>query len=336
MKKNRISKKNILVLLCIILMLSIVGCGNIEEQKEEIDSKIEKIEGLKGEVYFTENHEKQLQDLKDSYANAVENKDSKALDDISSQADKTYEEIENEIKKYNELYEKLGEEVKKTEEYKKDYFVEDYDTSKIDETTKNVNEALENSDCESYESLYSDISRQNESLKQFIDEKKDNLYNVQTSQDPNEKYPFKVDESEIPVDSYDFSPVNLQSSKHPHWIHSNEPETTDEPYTVCMYRDGSYRYTISTKQKKTKKIKVQSDDKSIKTALVNTQVKFAIVPELRDNKLIMAIDYVKQDERPGYFCKDKHDQIILLLKSYDGEDYYVPYSRSGKPILDDE
>lgn len=71
------------------------------------------------------------------------------------------------------------------------------------------------------------------------------------------------------------------------------------------------------KQIDTVDLKVKDENGEMVKALVNTEVMFTEQSEVSyDNEL---------DARPFYLCKSKENDTILLVKSYEGKEYYIPY-----------
>ena len=95
----------------------------------------------------------------------------------------------------------------------------------------------------------------------------------------------------------------------------------DEPPCANLFiDDSSAEYNFSIHQVETKEITVQDESGSLQKALVNTEVNF----DMKDGYSID--EYTALNERPAYLFKDKNEKILLALKNYDGEDYYVLYS----------
>lgn len=292
----------------------------IEENKLQIEKNLSDLENLENEVYFNSDYIASISDMKEASEKAVENNDLKELVSINKEIANLYSKAEQEIARYNELYTVLQDEMSRTVELQNNYFAKDYDTSKLNQTKDRVESALSKSDYLEYEQLYKEFSGQNDALRDFIDNALNSTYSVETNTNISKDYPFAVLEEDIPL-PWSFKPITKQTKNHPTWIIANEADVLDEPpYANLFIDDTSAEYTFDIHQAETKEITVQDESGSLQKALVNTEVNF-------DMKEGYSIDqYTALNERPAYLFKDKNEKILLALKNYDGEDYYVLYS----------
>ena len=218
-----------------------------------------------------------------------------------------------------ELFASIREELNTSEKLESNYFSSFYDLKDFNSAKDAANTALDNSDKESYESVLSAIKEQNESLKAFIDKKTDEIYNAVTADSPTSEYPFCVDAEEL-GETFSLYPICKVSSNEPEWIVGDEPKTTDGEATACLFIDGSSQnYTYEIKQIDTTELQVKTnDDGTIEKALANTQINFTSdCPEWDDMHAM--------NERDMYLVKDKSGNVNLLVPSYSGDEYYIPY-----------
>ncbi len=221
--------------------------------------------------------------------------------------------------KSTETYASIKRELEKTEQLEANYFAKYYDLTPVNEAKKAAEIAISNSSEDEYESVFKTLSSENSSLDKFIETEEDKIYNIQTEDMPQNEYPFQVHESDLP-EEWSFQPIVMQSSKFPSWVITSQPDTTDgKPSANLFINDSSSNYDFSINTISTKEIKVQDENEEIKTALVNTEVIFKQQENYgRDKDTAL-------NERPAYLVKNKNGTIVLLLQSYEGEDYYVPY-----------
>lgn len=220
--------------------------------------------------------------------------------------------------KYEELYASIKKEIEITEDLEKDYFVKYYDLNDLNNAKEAAKVAVMNSDEEAYDKVLEDIKSENEKLSEYLKNEKENIYNSQTVIEMGSEYPFKVKESELPV-RWDFKPVEKQTSDYPVWVINIEPQTTDTPWTACLFIGStSSNYTYVINQIETKEIQVKTPGGEMKNALVNTELKFTVLEGFEyDEK-------VPLNERPAYLVK-QGNAVVLLLQSYDGGEFFVPY-----------
>lgn len=220
--------------------------------------------------------------------------------------------------KYEELYAAIKKQIETTDDLEKDYFAKYYDLNDLSNAKEAAQIAVTNSDEESYDKVLEDIKSENEKLSEYLKNEKENIYNSQTVMEIGSEYPFKVEESELPV-QWDFQPVEKQTSDYPVWVINLEPKTTDTPWTACLFIDNSSsNYTYAINQIETKEIQVKTPGGEMKNALVNTELKFTVLEGFEyDEK-------VSLNERPAYLVK-QGNAIVLLLQSYDGGEFFVPY-----------
>ena len=236
-------------------------------------------------------------------------------------------------KRTQELYANINKQIEKTENLETNYFADEYDLSAINKAKEFAQKTISNSDKDNYKSAFENLQKENDKLNSFIKEKEADIYNVETGED--ESYPFMIKEEDINkrIELYyeaDFCPVIKQSSKFPTSVSLRESETTDTLPIAWFWRtnvksdiyvsdvddcDCTYQFNkISTK-----KISVKTDSETV-PALVNTEIIFKYTNRYGN------VEYNFLDNRNGYLCKNKDNEIILLLQDYDNnEDYYVPY-----------
>ena len=295
--KRNIDRKSIIVVIVALLIIAalIISFFIIRQRKREISEnrvQIEKclsdLESFENEAYFNSDYINDISDIESSSKKAFEKGDLNEIVSINKEVTDLRDRVEQEIARYNELYTLLQDEMSRTIELQNNYFAKDYDTSKINQTKDKVQNALSESQYLEYEQLYKDFSGQNDALSKFINNALNDIYSVQTNTDISKDYPFAVSEEDVPL-PWSFEPVIKQTKNHPTWIIANEAD-------------------------------VQDESGSLQKALVNTEVNF----DMKDGYSID--EYTALNERPAYLFKDKNEKILLALKNYDGEDYYVLYS----------
>lgn len=327
--KRNIDRKSIIVVIVALLIIAalIISFFIIRQRKREISEnrvQIEKclsdLESFENEAYFNSDYINDISDIESSSKKAFEKGDLNEIVSINKEVTDLRDRVEQEIARYNELYTLLQDEMSRTIELQNNYFAKDYDTSKINQTKDKVQNALSESQYLEYEQLYKDFSGQNDALSKFINNALNDIYSVQTNTDISKDYPFAVSEEDVPL-PWSFEPVIKQTKNHPTWIIANEADVLDEPPCANLFiDDSSAEYNFSIHQVETKEITVQDESGSLQKALVNTEVNF----DMKDGYSID--EYTALNERPAYLFKDKNEKILLALKNYDGEDYYVLYS----------
>lgn len=300
--KRNIDRKSIIVVIVALLIIAalIISFFIIRQRKREISEnrvQIEKclsdLESFENEAYFNSDYINDISDIESSSKKAFEKGDLNEIVSINKEVTDLRDRVEQEIARYNELYTLLQDEMSRTIELQNNYFAKDYDTSKINQTKDKVQNALSESQYLEYEQLYKDFSGQNDALSKFINNALNDIYSVQTNTDISKDYPFAVSEADV----------------------------LDEPPCANLFiDDSSAEYNFSIHQVETKEITVQDESGSLQKALVNTEVNF----DMKDGYSID--EYTALNERPAYLFKDKNEKILLALKNYDGEDYYVLYS----------
>lgn len=216
------------------------------------------------------------------------------------------------------IYKELKEELKASTELEKSYFSQYYDMEAFSNAKANAQKAIDNSDSEKYSDVYKALKEENSKLSSFIEDEGKKIYNIPTG-NPNKPFPFAINPEDI-IPPLQAKPLIKQNSKHPTWVILSEPDTTDEnPYANLFINDSSGEYDYTIQNLETTEIKVQDENKNLQTALVNSQISFI----LQEN--YSADENTNLNERPAYLLVDKEEHIILALKSYDGEDYYVLY-----------
>lgn len=204
-----------------------------------------------------------------------------------------------------------------TESLENDYFAQYYNLNNLTVAKNAAQDAINNSKEESYGEILKNLKNENEKLSDYIDKERKKIYNEQTSTDATYEFPFEVSESSL-TQNWSFKPEVKQSSSYPTWIVTSEADTTDGTPIICFFIDDSspeFSYAIS--QIQTKEIQVMNTDGQIKSALVNTELKCTVKDGYQDRNIPL-------NERPAYFVVC-NGQIKLLLQSYEGDDYYVPY-----------
>lgn len=214
--------------------------------------------------------------------------------------------------------------IKKTiafaEDLENDYFAQYYDLNNLTVAKESAQDAVDNSKEESYDEVLNALETETQKLNDYLTKEKEKLYNEQTSTDITYEFPFEVPESSIPQEWF-FAPETKQSSAYPTWVISNEAETTDGAPIMGFYiDDSSAEFSYAVNQIPTKEIQVMDEDGEIQSALVNTELKCTVNEGYQD-------PYIPLNERPAYLviC---NGQVKLLLQSYEGDEYYVPYIQS--------
>lgn len=214
------------------------------------------------------------------------------------------------------LYSMIKDELSRTDNLLEDYFSDSYyNINKLNESKEAAETAVSSSKNDSYIDTFENLKKANNKFEEFIQGERDKLYNEQTH--ISEEAPFEVDTSELP-ENWNFKPAEKQSSAYPVWIITHESYTTDTPAGANLFIDNqSAEYTFDVHSVETKEIDVKDKDGSITKALVNTEVIFTVQPDYE-------IFHNPLNSRPMYFIK-KDAQIVLLVPSYEGEDFYIPY-----------
>lgn len=235
----------------------------------------------------------------------------------------TYNNLNNEIEKLQNYindqgYKAITKTLQDIENIRSNYFAQYYDTSELDAAIDSAQSSLDQSDTDNYESIYDDLSDEYQKFDSFIKDEQEKIYNSPTSVDA--QYPFAVDVTDVTdLVGYQFSPINKQSSSTPTWVIFVDSETTDTLPTADLFiNDLSADYTYEISNTDTQEIEVQNEDMNLQTALVNTQIKFNIKPDYS-----IGVDEQK-NMRTAYLI-NKDGVLELLLQSYDGDTYYIPY-----------
>lgn len=296
-------KRNIMVLLLAITMGLLSACAS--KEAKSVIGKIDKI----GEISI-ESGDK-LREIKKEY---------ETLSDEDKADIKNYAQYKEALKKYNSIiYKEIKKELEKSTESENNYFAQYYDTKNFLNAKLNAQKVIDNSDSEKYSEAYKSLKKENIDISSFIEEESKKIYNIPTSESPDGNFPFSINTEKI-VPPIQGKPLIKQNSKHPTWILFIEPDTTDEkPYVNLFINDSSSNYDYKIQDIETTEIKVQDENKDIQTALVNSQINFKVQENYSVN------EDTKLNERPAYLFLDKDERIMLALKSYDKEDYYILY-----------
>ena len=229
-----------------------------------------------------------------------------------------YEDSSDYVEK--NLYSMIKEELNRTDNLTEDYFSNFYyNINVLDKSKEAAEKAIDSSEKDTYIDIFTNLKNANNEFEEFIQGERDKLYNEQTNN--SEETPFEVDTSELPED-WNFTPAEKQSSAYPTWIITHEAYTTDTPAGANLFIDNqSAEYTFDVHSVETKEIDVKDENGSMIKALVNTEVIFTVQPEYEafHNPL---------NSRPMYLAKSD-GQIVLLVPSYEGEDFYIPYTSSN-------
>ena len=292
----------VLATTCVVLVVSLVGCSG--SAVNEVSSAINAI----GEVSLQSGE-------------AIESAQTKydALTDEEKAKVGNYDKLQSAEKEFTQqLYSATKKEIETADKLAGNYYTQYYDAKGFDAARESAEAVLNSSDEERYSEAYSNLKAENESLQSYIDGETAKSYSVTT--DLDDEYPFMIDEGHLPS-QWNFSPIVMQTSSHPTNVVSMK-KATDLPTYIDLFINGSSRnYTYAISQLPTKEISVQDENGEIKTALVNTEVRFAAAFDQAANQ-----DPSKElNERPGYFFVDKNGYIVLALPNYDGEDHYVLY-----------
>ena len=299
-------KSIVLATACVMLIASLVGCaGSAVNEVSRAISAIGEVSLQSGEAI--ESAQTKYDALTDEEKTKVEN----------------YDKLQSAEKEFTQqLYSATKKEIETADKLAGSYYTQYYDAKGFDAARESAEAVLNSSDEERYFETYSNLKAENESLQSYIDGETAKSYSVTT--DLDDEYPFMIDEAHLPS-QWNFSPIVMQTSSHPTNVVSMK-KATDLPTYIDLFINGSSRnYTYAINQLPTKEINVQDDNGEIKTALVNTEVRFAAAFDQAVNQ-----DPSKElNERPGYFFVDKNGYIVLALPNYDGEDHYVLYTSRG-------
>lgn len=229
--------------------------------------------------------------------------------------------VSNQEKAVQNTYAEIKKEISIAENLEKDYFAQYYDLHDISTARDAAQDAINNSKEECYDEVLHDLSSENTKLSTYLDKEKEKLYNEQTTTDIAYEFPFEVSKSLLPQ-SWSFEPETKQSSAYPTWIVTYEPDTTDGSPTICFFiNDQSPEFSYVINHIETKEINVMNENGEIQNALVNTELKCTVNDGYRDVNIPL-------NERPAYFVVC-NDQVKLLLQSYEGEDYFIPYVQTS-------
>ena len=239
--------------------------------------------------------------------------------DLKKEVD-NYSDLKSASKRYDQLlYSEITKEISHSQEILSSYFAQQFDTKEIEAAKTDARAALDASDTDGYYKVYKALKKADKELDTYIKDEKKKSYSMETYGGDS---PFRLEESDLPQE-WLFSPIKMQTSAHPSLVASRK-EATDLPTYIMLYINNSSRkYTYELNQIPTKEIKVQDENGKIKTALVNTEVKFTAAFNQAANN-----DPNKElNERPAYFfARAKDNAIVLALQNYDGEDHYVLYT----------
>lgn len=299
-------KSIVLTTACVMLAVSLVGCaGSAVNEASRAINAIGEVSLQSGEAI--ESAQAKYDALTDEEKTKVDN----------------YDKLQSAEKEFTQqLYSATKKEIETADKLAGNYYTQYYDAKGFDAARENAEAVLNSSDEERYSEAYSELKAENESLQSYIDGETAKSYSVTT--DLDDEYPFMIDEEHLPS-QWNFSPIVMQTSSHPTNVVSMK-KATDLPTYIDLFINGSSRnYTYAISQFPTKEISVQGENGEIKTALVNTEVRFAAAFDQAANH-----DPSKElNERPGYFFVDKNGYIVLALPNYDGEDHYVLYTSRG-------
>lgn len=223
-------------------------------------------------------------------------------------------------KRTQELYANINEQIEKTENLETNYFAGEYDLSAINKAKEFAQKTISNSDKDNYKSAFENLQKENDKLNSFIKEKEADIYNVETGED--ESYPFMIKEDDFNREMLDNCLDNIvrQSSKYPTQIQFQTGNTTDSPNTaIFFFNDYVIGCTYDLSQVDTVGIQVKTENET-KTALVNTRISFVGTKGFLYNGSTKFLE-----ENCGYLCRNKDNTMILLIKSFEGEDYYIEY-----------
>ncbi len=248
------------------------------------------------------------------------NKKYASLDKGLKKEVENYDDLKSANKRFDQLlYANLTKELKHSKELLSSYFAQQFDTKDIEIASADAQAAIDSSDSNGYYKVYKALKKADSELDSYIKSEKKKSYSTETY---SGDMPFRLEESDLPS-KWSFKPLKLQSSATPNWIISTK-EATDLPTYINLFINGSSRnYTYQLNQIPTKEIKIQDENGEMKTALVNTEVKFSAAFDQAANN-----DPDKElNERPAYFfARAKDNAIVLALQNYDSEDYYVLYT----------
>lgn len=299
-------KSIVLTTACVMLAVSLVGCaGSAVNEASRAINAIGEVSLQSGEAI--ESAQAKYDALTDEEKTKVDN----------------YDKLQSAEKEFTQqLYSATKKEIETADKLAGNYYTQYYDAKGFDAARENAEAVLNSSDEERYSEAYSELKAENESLQSYIDGETAKSYSVTT--DLDDEYPFMIDEEHLPS-QWNFSPIVMQTSSHPTNVVSMK-KATDLPTYIDLFINGSSRnYTYAISQFPTKEISVQGENGEIKTALVNTEVRFTAAFDQAANH-----DPSKElNERPGYFFVDKNGYIVLALPNYDGEDHYVLYTSRG-------
>lgn len=214
-----------------------------------------------------------------------------------------------------ELYSSIKEELKTTEKLEDNYFAGLYDMKNLTSAKEKASAAIKKSDEDSYKESLTELAKQNKNLESFINKETKKVFNQPTDTNIKDKYPFAIQKID---ENFTFEPIYKVSSKEPSSIDGSEPDTTDgKPYANLWVDQNSYDYLYKLKQTKTTEVKVKDKDGKIKKALVNTKINFKSTEEYDDMKHL--------NQRDMYLVSSKDNALLMLVPSYSGDDYYIPY-----------
>lgn len=220
-----------------------------------------------------------------------------------------------------DLYSSIQRCLKEVDGLKSNYFIQFIDTKDLEAAEGAAEKAVSESDEKSYKDVLRKLEAEIASVKERIKKESGKYYNAPTSDDLEEEFPFKVDQTKENA-SWDYRPLVMQSSRNPVWIITEQPETTDDTVTLLLFvNSSSATYDFEFKNIATKEIQVQDEEGEIQTALVNTEV--VITAQT-------GFDYLEEvsfyNANPAYLIVDKTGKTLLALKTRDqGSDYYILY-----------
>ena len=284
-------KRMFICIICVVMLVLLCGCesANAKQAKEAFE--------------------------KGDYAKVVEllSEEEKLDDELQKMLDTSQEKV------YDELYSSIQSEINEAEELENNFFAQYVDINDLVAAKKKAQAAKKNSDKESYADVLKDLQSQNESVKEKIDVEADRFYSAPSAGDDS-KYAFSVASEDISGD-WDFNPLIKQSSKNPEWIITTEAKTTDGNDTAILFFSGNGAdYDFIVKNIESKEIKVQTEEKDLAKAVVNTEVTF---------KAREGFDYMEEvsivENKHFYLFYDKDGVVNLAVESFDGDDFYILY-----------
>lgn len=288
---------------CAVLALCLAGCSS---EAMELDREISEIGEVTIDSYDV------LQDINQRYA---------SLDDRQKEQIKNHAALDEANTRMSEvLYSELIGAIETASGLEASFFAQSYDMAKFTSAKEAAQNAVDNSDKDSYhktlESLESEIS----ALSAFIEAEKANSFSIQTNEG---EHPFAVNEEDMTF-AHVLNASVKHSSEYPYGVSFFEGSTTDTP-TDMHFEIGDSKvcaYSVEIAQVDTICIDVETPDGEKKKALVNTEI---VLSNSRNNWGQDNGMYPLEEGGSCYMFRSENG-VMLAIKDIVSGDGYLTYT----------